>query len=127
MTIALWCVLAAALVPYLFIGYAKATPAFMQGDHNKTPREYEEALSGARKRAYWAQLNGFEAFPFFAAGVFVAHLTGAPQGTADALALTFIGCRLVYGVLYVANLDKLRSLAWFGGFGATVALFLIAA
>lgn len=127
MTAAYWCVLAAALVPYMFIAYAKLTPKFMRDDYNKNPRDYEDALEGPRQRAYWAQLNGFEAFPPFAAAVIIAHLAGAPQGTLDAYALAFVGCRLVHGVLYVANWDKLRSIAWFGGLASMVALFTLAA
>ena len=127
MTVAYWCVLAASIIPFLFVGYAKMTPAFMAGGYNKNPREYEEGLEGGRKRAYWAQLNGFEAFPPFAAAVIIAHLAGATQDTVNSLALVFVGCRLLHGVLYVANLDTLRSLAWMGGVGSVVGLFIVAA
>jgi uncharacterized MAPEG superfamily protein len=127
MTIAFWCVLAAALIPYLFVGYAKSTSRFVKGNHNKNPREYEEALEGARKRAYWAQLNGFEAFPPFAAGVIIAHLAGAPPDQIDWLAMAFIGCRLAHGALYIADLDKLRSVVWTAGVICVVSLFTLAA
>ena len=125
MTIAYWCVLLAAGMPYLWILYAKATPAFVRQDYNKNPREYEEGLEGPRKRAYWAQLNAFEAFPPFAAGVIIAHLAGATQSTIDLLALAFLGLRFVHGLLYIADLDKLRSLVWFGALGCVVALFVV--
>lgn len=127
MTIAFWCVLAAAVLPYLFTGYAKATPKFLKGDHNKNPREYEEALSGPRKRAHWAQLNGFEAFPPFAAAVIIAHLTHAPIARMDLLATTFIGARVLHGIFYIADLDKLRSVAWFVGVACVIGLFLAGA
>ncbi len=126
MTVAYWCVLAAACVPYLFTVYAKANPDYMK-DGNKNPRDYAAGLDGARKRAYAAQLNGFEAFPPFAAAVIIAHLAGAAQGTVNALALGFIAFRLVHGVLYITDQDKLRSLAWFGGIGCVVGLFAVAA
>jgi uncharacterized MAPEG superfamily protein len=127
MVTAYWSVLVAALLPYAFVAYAKATSRFLKGDHNKNPREYEEALTGARKRAYWAQLNGFEAFPPFAAGVIIAVQAGVPVDRVNLLALVFIACRVVYGALYIANLDKLRSVAWFGGLASVVLLFLSAA
>jgi uncharacterized MAPEG superfamily protein len=127
MTIALWCVLVAALLPYVFVGMAKAHPEFIRGGHNKDPRQYEAGLTGARQRAYWAHENGFEAFPPFAAGVIIAHVTSAPAEQADVLALAFIGCRVLHGLFYVANLDKLRSLAWVGGLGAVLGLFVISA
>lgn len=127
MTVALWCVLAAAGIPYLFVGIAKASPVFVSGGYNKNPREYTAALTGARQRAFWAQENGFEAFPPFAAAVIIAHITGAPQQTSDLLALAFVACRVAYGFVYVANLDKLRSLVWAGGVAAVVGLFVISA
>lgn len=127
MNTAYWSVLAAALLPYAFVLYAKATPAFVKGDHNKNPREYEEALSGARKRAYWAQLNGFEAFPPFAAAVVIAIQAGVPVERVNLLAGIFVVCRIAHGLLYIANLDKLRSAAWALGAVSVVSLFVMAA
>jgi len=127
MTVAFWCVLVAAIIPYLSIVHSKSTARFIKENYNKNPREYEEALEGARKRSYWAQLNGFEAFPPFAAGVIIAHITGADQGTVDTLAVAFIACRLVYGVMYAIDQDKLRSLVWAGGVACVVGLFVISA
>lgn len=127
MTLAYWCVLAAALVPYVFIVYAKMTPKFVKGDHNKNPREYEAALEGPRQRAHWAQLNGFETYPPFAAAVIIAHLAGAPQATLDMYGVAFVGFRLAHGVFYIVNWDKLRSLAFTGGVVCVVGLFVLAA
>lgn len=127
MTIALWCILAAAIVPYLFIGIAKASGEFVRGNYNKNPRVYAAQLSGFRQRAHWAHQNGFEAFPPFAAAVIVAHMLGAPQGTADTLALVFVGARIVHGALYVADQGMLRSLAWAVGVGSVIGLFVISA
>ena len=62
MTCALWCVLAAMFLPYLWVGFAKSG-----GFDNAAPRETLEHLEGWRKRADWAQKNAFEAFPPFAA------------------------------------------------------------
>lgn len=126
MNTAYWFVLVAALLPYSFVLYAKATSTFIKGDYNKNPREYEEGLTGARKRAYWAQLNGFEAFPPFAAAVIIAVQAGVPADRINLLGGVFITCRVVHGLLYIANLDRLRSLAWLGGFASVVALFVMA-
>lgn len=122
MTIALWCVLAAAGVPYLFTLLAKSSPAF----NNRRPRDYLESTSGWRKRAHWAQLNGFEAFPPFAAAVLVAHVVAGANASADQLALAFVGLRIAFGFCYVADLAWLRSLLWFGGVACVVGLFVIA-
>ena len=124
MTTAYWCVLAAALMPYLFTGVAKF------GDRpydNRAPREFLEGASGAKKRAHWAQLNSFEAFPAFAAAVIIAHLADASQTTIDLLAVTFVMLRLVYGWAYITDRASLRSLVWLGGIACMVGLFVAAA
>ena len=105
MTIAYWCILVAAMLPYFTVALAKAAPGF----NNSTPRIWLEQLSGWRRRAYWAHQNGFEAFPPFAAAVIVAHLAQAPQGRIDALAIGFIVARIVYALLYVADQPALRG------------------
>ena len=66
-------------------------------------------------------------FRHFAAGVLVAHVAGAPQGSADLLAVTFCIARIVYGLLYLANKAAMRSLVWFIGICAVVGLFVISA
>ncbi len=122
MTIGYWCVLVAALLPYVFTLVAKSGGRY----NNYSPREYLEKQEGFRKRAHWAQLNGFEAFPPFAAAVIIAHLAGTAQGTIDMLAMAFIGIRVVYGALYLANVAALRSVVWMAGVGVVVALFVTA-
>ena len=124
MTIAYWCVLAAALMPFLWTVVAKTSGARFD---NRTPREWQARLSGMPARAHAAHLNAFEAFPFFAAAVIVAHQLGAPQARIDWLALAFIACRLVYGFLYMANQATLRSLVWAAGLGCAIAIFVSAA
>ena len=120
MTLAYWCVLAAALMPFLFTGIAK----FSGGRYNNySPREFLEKQEGFRKRAHWAQLNSFEAFPMFAAAVIIAHLTGAEQDYINTLAIAFIGIRIAYGVMYLANLAALRTLVWTAGLACVIALF----
>lgn len=124
MTFAYYCVFVAALIPYLFVAYSKSTSTYLLRGGNKAPRKYGEELSGPRKRAYWAHLNGFEAFPAFAAAVIIASLTGKDSGTLDLLAISFVVCRLLYGVFYILDWDKWRSLAWTCGAACVVAIFL---
>lgn len=124
MTIAYWCVLIAAVMPYLLTGYAKATG---RGFDNRAPRDWQSRLEGRSARAHWAHLNAFEAFPFFAAAVIIAHLAGAEQSRIDALAVGFVVARVVYGILYIAGFATLRSIVWVLGLFATIALFVIAA
>ncbi|MCS6913164.1 MAG: MAPEG family protein [Myxococcales bacterium] len=83
MTIALWCVLVAGLLPYVATAIAKGGA---KGYDNRDPRGWLEKQQGVRRRANFAQMNAFEAFPLFAAGVLVAEHLQAPQGTVDGLA-----------------------------------------
>lgn len=124
MTTATWCVLIAGLLPYAATLTAKIGAG---GFDNNNPRDWLANQSGFRRRANAAQHNSFEAFPLFAAAVIVAQLAGAPQARVDLLAITFIVSRLLYIGFYVADLSTLRSLAWFGGIGSAVAIFLAAA
>ena len=122
MTTAYWCVLAAALTPYLAVVLAKWRPGF----DNHAPRAWLDWQSGWRQRADWAHRNCFEAFAPFAAAVIIAHLAHAPQPRIDALALTFVAARLAYIALYIADQASLRSLVWSLGMLSVVGLFISA-
>ncbi|MBX6421237.1 MAG: MAPEG family protein [Nevskia sp.] len=126
MTTAFWCVLIAALLPYLGTIAAKAGGRMPVKD-NARPREWLEQLQGWPKRAHWYQLNSFEAFPAFAAAVIVATLAHVPQGRIDQLAVAFVVLRLVHFVCYLADWATLRSLVWFGGIACVVWLFVAGA
>ena len=127
MTVAFWCVLVVAAMPYVLVLIAKLSPEYLRGGHNRDPRSYTATLDGVRKRAFQAHLNGFEALPPFAAAVIIAHLAGAAQGTADALAVVFVLCRVLHAGLYMADLDKLRTAVWMVGIGCVVGLFVAGA
>ncbi len=123
MTIALWMILAAAVIPYLFAVIAK----FGRDYDNSAPREYLARATGWRQRSNWAHLNGFEAFPPFAAAVITAHILIGQSTLTDWLAFGFVTVRLLHGAFYIANLATLRSAAWAAGFLCVVGLFLAAA
>lgn len=125
MTLAYWCVLVAALMPYVFTGLAKAGTG-KRYDNNK-PREFLEGVSGYHKRAHWAQLNSFEAFPAFAAAIIIAHQVAVPQHSIDEYAMAFIGARALYGFCYLRDWARLRSLFWLVGLACVVGLFISAA
>src|SRR3954469_26017118 len=112
---------AAQVHPYLTIGLAKSAG----GIDNRAPRLSFESLSGWRQRADWAHRNHFEAFPAFAAAVFVAELTHAPQNRIDQLAGIFVLLRVIYTALYLADQATLRSVFWFLGLIAVVWLFVL--
>ena len=80
--------------------------------------------SGWPARAHAAHLNSFEAFPFFAAGVIIAHLRGLDQETINLLAIAFIVLRLAYGLIYIAGWPRTRSAVWALAFLCCVGLFI---
>jgi uncharacterized MAPEG superfamily protein len=123
MQIAYWCVLIAAMLPYVWVIVAKAGPAY----DNRAPRVQLAQTAGYRQRANWAHLNAFEAFAPFAAGVIIAQVSGAAPGWVNGLALAFIGFRMLHGICYVLDWATLRSLVWASGFACVVGLFLAAA
>jgi uncharacterized MAPEG superfamily protein len=126
MTIALWCVLIGALLPYAATGLAKGGGR-MPVRQNHTPRDWLDKLEGWPKRAHWAQLNSFEVFPAFAAAVIVAQLTHATQSKADDLAMAWVAFRVLYLVMYLVDLAPLRTLSWTAGMACMVWLFFLGA
>jgi len=123
MTIAYACILIAALLPFVWTVVAKLSKP---GFDNSEPRGFLSELEGWGQRANWAQINSFEAFPAFAAAVLVAYqLNNIDLDVLDALAVGFVVCRILYGILYIADKATLRSLVWMAGIGCWVGIFLL--
>lgn len=129
MTIAQLCLLVACALPIVCAVLAKSKGVGRRrrdgGFDNHNPREWLARQQGWQARAHAAQANGWEALPVFLAALFVAHQHQAAQATVDLLALGFIAARLAYIGLYLADQAWLRSLAWFAGMAACVALFVV--
>ena len=125
MTIAYWCVLAAAIIPYIWVIIAKASKP---GFNNNKPRIFLNELKGWGQRANWAQANSFEAFHAFAAAVIIGSVvSNVEQNTLDALALLFVICRLLHGIFYITDKATLRSIVWFIGISSWVSIFVLSA
>lgn len=124
MTIALWCVFVAGLMPYVAAVLSKAGGKDFDNDE---PRAWQAKQTGRLARANAAQQNSFEAFAFFAAAVVIAHVVRGPQSLVDILAVVFVAARVAYLGAYLAGKGTLRSLLWTVGFGATAWIFLTAA
>jgi uncharacterized MAPEG superfamily protein len=124
MTLALWCLMIAALLPIACAGIAKWG---FSGFDNNNPRAWLARQQGWRARAHAAQLNSWEALAIFAAAVLTAHVVGAPQGRVDALAAGFVVARLAYVGCYLADRASLRSVVWLVGLGLSIALFIVGA
>lgn len=124
MTTPFICVLVAYLLIYVPKLPLSAAMAKQPGGYdNKKPRVQQRKLKGWGARARDAHYNGFEAFPGFAAAVFVAHLTGADDYRASVLSVAFVVSRALYIGAYIADQDYLRSALWGIGFVCTLALF----
>lgn len=125
MSIAYWCILIAAVLPLVWVAFAKSGAS---GYNNKDPRGWVAKQDGYRVRnAYNAHLNAFEAFPTFAAGVLMAQFAGVDPGHVNLLAIAFIGFRILHGVFYLASIAAMRSLVWVGGFACAIGLMVLAA
>jgi uncharacterized MAPEG superfamily protein len=125
LTLAYWCVLVAALMPFVCAGISKWGRDSQY--NNKRPREWERTLQGYRARANAAQANCWEALPFFAFAVVIAHQAQATQSSINALAIAFIVIRVIYIALYLANQHMARSLVWLAGISINIWIFLLAA
>jgi uncharacterized MAPEG superfamily protein len=131
MTFTISAILAAGVLPYVFLmvsGLPSRTERgrWGQGYDNRNARASLEQLTGWRKRAHFAQMNGHEAFPQFAAAMICAQLAGADVSKMHALAVGFIVFRVAHGAAYVANLGIPRSVLWGCAMACTVGLFVIA-
>jgi uncharacterized MAPEG superfamily protein len=115
-TVAYWCVLAVALLPILCAGLAKwgmFSKSRREGGYdNANPRAWLSRQTDWRARANAAQANSFEALPFFIGAVIIAHQLGAHQTRLDILAFIYLVLRLLYIMMYVADLPSIRSVVW---------------
>lgn len=115
-TVAYWCVLLMALLPYGCAWLAKSggfgKPRKQGGYDNHEPRAWLARQTDWRARANAAQSNTFESLPFFFAAVIIAHQLHAGQGLIDILAVLFVTLRIVYVAMYVADLATVRSAIW---------------
>ncbi|MFC0679450.1 MAPEG family protein [Lysobacter korlensis] len=127
-SIAYWCVLAAALQPYLWILVAKLPRAGGDRYDNRDPRIWLAHQTDPRtQRANAAHQNSFEAFGPFAAGVVLAQVAGVDHTTIASLAVAFVLLRLCFGIFYLTGRSTLRSLVWAAAFACVIALLAQAA
>jgi uncharacterized MAPEG superfamily protein len=120
-TIADLCLLAAVILTILSIGPAKLSG--LREYDNGNPRDPRFYTPGFRARSQGAHLNGYEAFPFFAAAVILAEMRSVPQGVVNSFAVAFVVVRVVYVMLYLGDRPTLRSAAWAAGLVCNLAIF----
>ncbi len=122
MSVAYWCVLIAAMLPYFTVAIAKWHGSY----DNRRPRA-AGAYKGFALRAFNAHMNGFEAFPFFAVAVLVASGASAHVtiGALNILAVLWLVSRLAYIAAYLSDGPNLRSLLWMASLALTVTIFTL--
>ena len=122
MTTLIICLFIATLLPFL----AKIPVAYamnqLDGYDNFHPREQQSKLTGFGARALAAHQNAFESLIIFAPAVLLAIALNKTGELIIQLAIAHICARVLYNILYLANIDKLRSLVWFV---ATISSFTI--
>jgi uncharacterized MAPEG superfamily protein len=117
MTIAIWCILVAQVLPYIAFSFVKGV------DPNQ-PRYQVGDLSGQSLRAYGAHLNGLETFPWFAAAVIVAHMVAGSSRIVDVLAVVYILLRIGHMTAYLTGRQPLRSAAFIVAQFVALAIFV---
>ena len=129
-SIAHWCVLIAAMLPFACAMLAKWQGAGKRrtdgGFDNHDPRGWLAQQQGWAARANAAQANSFEALPFFIGAVVIAHQLAAPQTIVDILAVLFVTLRIIYIAMYVAGLPTMRSAMWAAAFLVNIGILLSA-
>lgn len=128
MTYPFYCLLAAIILIYLSkvpLAMAMAKEGG-KGYDNRHPRDQQARLTGWGARALAAHQNSFEITPLFAVAVITAHLFQADPWWSALWAALFVGSRVVYLVLYLSDINLLRSLVWTVGLVCCVALFVLA-
>jgi uncharacterized MAPEG superfamily protein len=128
-TVAYWCVLVAALLPLVCAGvgkfgqFGKLRPK--GGYDNANPRAWWARQTDWRARANAAMANTFEALPFFFAAVIIAHLLGANQARLDIMAFLFVLLRILYIMMYLADMAKVRTVLWIMGFLLNIGILFL--
>ena len=124
MTILIWCLFISILLPMLSkgpVGYAQNK---LGRYDNKNPRSQQGTLTGFGARALAAHQNAFEALIMFAPAVLLAIATKNTGNMIEQLAIAHIIARLCYQLLYLFNWSTLRSIVWFVGLAANLAIII---
>jgi len=112
MTTLIWCLFIAALLPLLAKGPVAYAMNKLGGYNNNHPREQQSKLTGFGARALAAHQNAFESLMIFAPAVLLAIATQHTDKNIMLLAIVHVCARIAYNILYLMNIDKLRTLVW---------------
>jgi len=112
MTTLIICLFIATLLPLLAKGPVAYAMSKLGGYNNNHPREQQSQLTGFGARALAAHQNAFESLIIFAPAVLLAIATQHTGTSITLLAIVHVCARILYNVLYLMDIDKLRTLVW---------------
>lgn len=120
MDILIYCLIVAALLPYL--GKIPLAIAMHKagGYDNRNPRLQQARLEGFGARALAAHQNAFESLIVFSAAIVTALATQTINPYVQVLAVLHCIARVFYLAFYLLDMDKLRSSVWFVGMLASL-------
>lgn len=119
----LWCLVANALwgVALVMLEILAKTriagPAWNAGNRDEEPE-----VPAWVKRAGRALGNHKENFPLFLTAVLVVQLAGKNDAVTAGCAVAYVAARALHGVLYVAGVAGLRTVAFLAGFVANLVM-----
>lgn len=93
--------------------------------NNQQPREQYTQLQGPGARAVAAQQNAWEALIIYSAALLAVVATRADPPHLALAAIIVLIARVLHGFFYLANLDKLRTLAFLIGIIPCFYLFFV--
>ncbi|TXJ06274.1 MAG: hypothetical protein E6Q25_09640 [Acinetobacter sp.] len=104
-------ILIACLMPYIFTLIAKKVGGFRAQD-NANPRVFLAKTEGLAARANAVQQNSFEGLPLFIAAMLMAEYLVIPDRFILPLGGAYLVLRVLYGICYLADWSRLRSVIW---------------
>jgi uncharacterized MAPEG superfamily protein len=128
MTITLWTLPVASLLPYVWFTLANLLRKQEFGElDNHHPRLQQAKQTQKGARAHAASANAFEALSVYAPAVLVAHLFAPGSGLAPVLAAGWVGLRVLHGLFYVGDKPAARTACFALASLCSIALYLVAA
>jgi uncharacterized MAPEG superfamily protein len=126
MTISLWTLLAALLLPYILTGVAAGQRKEEFGAlDNHLPRVQQSKATGRDARAHGAMHNAWEALIVYAPCVLFAHFAAPESTLAPKLSIAWLGLRLLHPFFYIADIPLGRTLSFALAAFSALALFLV--
>ncbi|PIE12136.1 MAG: hypothetical protein CSA72_00775 [Rhodobacterales bacterium] len=117
---------AALLQAIQFVLYSASAQKQVGTDYAAGPRDEQRQLTGTAGRLQRALQNHFEGLILFTIAVLVVTLSAQATPFTAGCAYAYLGARVLYVPAYAFGWTPGRSLIWFVGFFATLAMLVSA-